>query len=247
VARDDTHRRIRENLKRVEERIEQACAQAGRHRDEVTLVAVTKTRSLEEVLAAYACGLCHLGENRVEELETRRPEVAQAVASDPPSWHMIGHIQSRKAARAAAVSDVVHSVDSFRLAQRLEHAAAALGRVLPILIEVNVSGEAAKYGFDAATPAAEGELMQTLGQMEELAHLSVQGLMTMAPIVPEPELARPVFARLRQLRERLRQELPYSSWAQLSMGMTDDFTVAIQEGATLVRIGRAIFAPPNEA
>lgn len=246
MARDETYQRIRDNLARVEERIARACAQAGRRRDEVTLVAVTKTRSLPEVLAAHACGLRDLGENRVEELEARRPQVAEALGGDLPTWHMIGHIQSRKAARAAAVSDLIHSVDSIRLAQRLEGAAAEQERVLPVLIEVNVSGEAAKYGFAAASTAAEDSLIAELEQLEELAHLSVQGLMTMAPIVADPELARPVFARLRRLGERLRQELPFSRWGHLSMGMTDDFPVAIQEGATMVRIGRAIFAPPNE-
>ncbi len=243
MAPDEVCLRIRANLERIEGRILRACDRAGRARGEVTLVGVTKTRSPAEVEAAYACGLRHLGENRVEELEARRSAPGPWLAQEPPTWHMIGHIQSRKAARAVAVSDRIHSVDSLRLAQRLDRAAAEAGRVLPVLLEINVSGEASKYGFDASTPAAEDALLAEAAQLEGFAHLEVQGLMTMAPVVAEPEQARPVFARLRLLRERLRRELPFSTWRELSMGMTDDFEVAIQEGATLVRIGRAIFAP----
>ncbi len=244
---DQTYQRIRTNLERVEARIALACARAGRRRDEITLVAVTKTRPLAEVLAACACGVIHLGENRVEELEARRPEVAAALEPEAlPTWHMIGHIQSRKAPRAVAVADVIHSVDSIRLASRLNRAAAEVHRLVPVLVEVNVSGEATKYGFDAVSPEAEDALVAELEQLAQFSHLSFQGLMTMAPLVPDAELTRPVFARLGRLRERLQRELPFSNWPELSMGMTDDFPVAIEEGATMVRIGRAIFAPPNE-
>jgi hypothetical protein len=247
MATGEARRRISANLARIEARIARACAQAGRERREVTLVAVTKTRTWDEVLAAHACGLRHFGENRVEELETRLPKARTSLGQELPTWHMIGHIQSRKAARAVAISDLIHSVDSLRLAERLDRAAAEAGRTLPVLLEINVSGEAAKYGFDAATAGPEDALVAELARLEGLAHLSVQGLMTMAPIVADAEQARPVFGRLRLLRERLQRELAFSGWHELSMGMTDDYVIAIQEGATLVRIGRAIFEPQDQA
>lgn len=240
---DDAYRRIRANLDQVEARIADACAQARRDRREVTLVAVTKQRSRDEVLAAYRCGLRHLGENRVEELEAKLPLVGESLAHDRPLWHMIGHVQTRKAARAVAASDMIHSVDSIRLAQRLDRAAAEAGRIVPVLLEVNVSGEASKFGFDAATDEAMDAVVAEVGQLAGLTHLDVRGLMTMAPLVADPEEARPVFRRLRLMRDRLRQELPYTPWRELSMGMTDDYQVAITEGATMVRIGRAIFGP----
>jgi hypothetical protein len=234
---------IAANLRAVQRRIEAACARAGRQPSEVTLVAVSKTRPLEELRAASACGVRHLGENRVEECEEKAPILRQEPATAGLTWHLIGHIQSRKAARAALLADVIHSVDSLRLAERLERAAAELGRKLPVLLEINVSGEESKFGLAAWDEPTQQALLRELEGLATLTHLEVRGLMTMAPIVPAPEQARPVFARLRALRERLRGALGFSGWEDLSMGMTDDFEVAIEEGATLVRIGRAIFGP----
>jgi len=231
------------NLKRVQQRIEGACARVGRGRKEVTLVAVTKTRSIEEIRLAYRCGLRDFGENRVEEADLKVPELREDFADDPPTWHMVGHVQSRKAKRAVALADVIHSVDSLRLARRLDRFAAEMGKRLPILVEVNVSGEASKYGYPAWDASTRAAFMVNARELASLTHLEVRGLMTMAPVVADPEFARPVFRRLGQLRDVLRDQAPFSSWAELSMGMTDDFEVAIEEGATMVRIGRAIFGP----
>ena len=231
------------NLERVEKRIGDACTRAGRRRDEVTLVAVTKTRSIQEIRVAYQSGLRHFGENRVEEAEPKLPELREGFADDPPTWHMVGHVQSRKAKRAVALADVIHSVDSLRLARRLDRFAAEMGKRLPILVEVNVSGEASKYGYPAWNASTRAAFINEARELKALTHLQVRGLMTMAPVVVDPELARPVFRQLGQLRDALREQAPFSSWPDLSMGMTDDFEVAIEEGATMVRVGRAIFGP----
>lgn len=233
---------IRANLNEVERRIAWACARAQRNWREVTLVAVTKTRSLGEIITAYRCGVRHLGENRIEEAEAKLVHLRSALRLDAPTWHMIGHVQSRKARLVVEQMDMVHSVDSLRLATRLDRFAAELGKRMPVLLELNVSGEASKEGYAAWD---DGSLELFVGQqvapLAQLANLEVRGLMTVAPIVDDPEQARPVFQRLRAVRDLLRQKHPFSAWEELSMGMTDDFEVAIEEGATLVRLGRAIF------
>ena len=234
---------IRQNLNQVEWRIARACARAGRNHSEITLVAVSKTRTLGEIISAYRCGLRHFGENRVEELAPKVKHLASAFSQDGIIWHMIGHVQSRKARLAAELSHIVHSVDSVRLATRLDRFAGELGKHLPVLLELNVSGEASKYGFPAWDEASFQAFLAQARTLEKLTHLRVRGLMTMAPIVSDPEETRPVFRRLRELRDRLVEELPFTDWAELSMGMTDDFEVAIEEGATMVRLGRAIFGP----
>jgi PLP dependent protein len=232
--------RIGANLAQVEERIAAACRRAGRERAEVTLVAVTKTRSLDEIVAAYHCGLRHFGENRVEEAAEKVPALRATFDRDPATWHMIGHVQSRKARDAASLADVVHSVDSTRLAARLDRFAGEADKRLPILLEVNVSGEESKYGFPAWDEVGCDALTEAARQIAALPSLDARGLMTMAPIVADPEEARPVFARLRRLRDALRA-VTSLGWPELSMGMTDDYAVAVEEGATMVRIGRAIF------
>ena len=242
---DELERSIAANLEGVERRIAAACARVGRKRGEVTLVAVSKTRSIAEILAAYRAGVRHLGENRVEEAEEKVPALRESFAADPVIWHMIGHVQSRKARGAVEFCDVIHSVDSLHLAARLDRFAAEMGKQVPILLEVNVSGEASKYGFAASDLTMHADLSGQVEQLAALVHLRVEGLMTMAPIVADPEQARPVFRALRQLRDELRDRFTFSSWAELSMGMTDDFEVAIEEGATMVRIGRAIFGPAS--
>ncbi len=241
---------IGSNLAAVDEQIRAACSRCGREREEVTLVAVTKTRPVAQILNAYACGVRDFGENRVEEAEEKRPifdeeGAGHHVAADPPRWHMIGHVQSRKAATAVAVSDLVHSVGSMRLARRLDRFAGEEQRILPVLLELNVSGEESKYGFPAADDQALKVFVDEIEELQEMEHLAVRGLMTMAPIVPDAEIARPVFRRLREVRDRLRERLPWSDWSELSMGMTDDYVVAIEEGATIIRVGRAIFGPAD--
>ncbi len=242
---DELERSIAANLEGVERRIAAACARVGRKRGEVTLVAVSKTRSIAEILAAYRAGVRHLGENRVEEAEEKVPALRESFAADPVIWHMIGHVQSRKARGAVEFCDVIHSVDSLHLAARLDRFAAEMGKQVPILLEVNVSGEASKYGFAASDLMMHADLSGQVEQLAALVHLRVEGLMTMAPIVADPEQARPVFRALRQLRDELRDRFTFSPWTELSMGMTDDFEVAIEEGATMVRIGRAIFGPAS--
>ncbi|NLG48521.1 MAG: YggS family pyridoxal phosphate-dependent enzyme [Chloroflexi bacterium] len=236
---------LRTNLERVEQRILQACQRAGRRREDITLVAVSKTRSLDEIAAVYQQGIRHFGENRVEEAEGKIPVARERLAPDPVTWHMIGHLQSRKAATAAGLFDMIQSVDSNKLANRLNRLVGEIepGTKLPILLEVNVSGEASKYGYAAWDDAGRAAFIQEARQLAECEHLLVRGLMTMAPIVEDQEQARPVFRKLRELRDALREAAPYSTWPDLSMGMTDDYPVAIEEGATIIRVGRAIFGP----
>lgn len=229
---------LKQRIAAVQERIAAAARRAGRAAHEVTLVAVTKTQGPEVVAAAYAAGLRVFGENRVEEAIPKVHQVAALLgeaAAAELRWHMIGHLQSRKAADVFPWAAMVHSVDSVKLAARLSRLAVAGGRLLPILLEVNVAAEPSKYGFAVA------ELAAGVEQIAGLPGLQIQGLMTVAPIAADPETVRPVFAALRRLRDELARRFPGLDWRHLSMGMTDDFTVAVEEGATIVRIGRAIF------
>ncbi|HNS49610.1 MAG TPA: YggS family pyridoxal phosphate-dependent enzyme [Anaerolineae bacterium] len=222
-------------------RISAAASRARRDPAAVCLVAVCKTVPIDTIRAAYDLGLRHFGENRVEEAATK-------AALLPPdiTWHMIGHIQSRKAKQVLLSMQVVHSVDSVRLAARLDRLSAQRPERLPVLVQINVSGEASKGGFGASgwlkDPEGRQRLFSSIGQVVALPHIKVEGLMTIAPIVADAEDARGVFIALRRLRDELRDTFPDTDWRNLSMGMTDDFEVAIEEGATMVRIGRAIFA-----
>lgn len=229
---------LRDNIGQVRKRIAAAEGRAGRP-GQVTLVAVSKTHPAEMVAQAYCLGLRVFGENRVEEAAPKAEAVrallsARFGAEAPIEWHMVGHLQSRKAADVLPWASLVHSVDTVKLARRLSRALRD-GRSLPILLEVNVSGEKSKAGF---RPEEVADAVQAIA---DLPLLRIEGLMAMAPIVEDPEQARPVFRQLRQLREQLARRYPALPWTHLSMGMTDDFEVAIEEGATLVRIGRAIF------
>lgn len=234
---------IAENIKRVQEIIAQACVRVNRDPDEVTLIAVSKTHPAEVVLEAVATGVQHFGENRVEEAENKIL-VVNARTSVLLMWHMIGHIQSRKAKNIVPLFQQVHSVDSFKLAGKLSSLAVERDIRLNIFLEINVSGEEAKHGIRAtgweSNPGVRESVWLEVGQILTLPGLRVRGLMTMAPIVENMEQSRPVFASLTALRlglaESFQVDLP-----DLSMGMTDDYPVAIEEGATMVRIGRAIF------
>lgn len=219
------------NIARVRSVIAEAARRAGRSPEEITLVAVTKTHPVELVQVAYNLGVTDFGENRVQEA---LPKI-EAFHPRDVRWHMIGHLQSNKAKKAASAFYCVQSVDSLHLAQALNRHAGERGIRMPVLLQVNVSGEASKEGVALAEAPAVAR------QIIALPHLQVEGLMTIAPLVEDPEEVRPVFRELRLLRERLREELPASDWQHLSMGMTDDYRVAIEEGATIVRIGRAIF------
>jgi pyridoxal phosphate enzyme (YggS family) len=238
---------LEKNLQLVQQRIADAATRAKRDPSEIALVAVSKTFPVEMILAAHALSVQHFGENRVEEAAQKIPSVNQQLSqppnhltTQPPNitWHLVGHLQSRKVKDAASLFDLVHSIDSVALARRLNDRVSALGKTMPILLEVNVSGEATKYGF---TPAPLEAFFEMTGEILALPRLDVQGLMTIAPIVAHPDDARPYFGMLRELRDELRARFPERAWQHLSMGMTDDFQVAIAEGATIVRIGRAIF------
>ena len=236
---------VARNLAQVQERIAEAALRAGRNPTDVILVAVAKTFPAQAVVAAYQAGARHFGENRVEEGVTKIPAVRAAITGSQPIWHMVGHVQSRKARGAVVHFDYVHSVDRLKVARRLGRFAQEAGRTLPVLLECNVSGEETKFGFDLSgweqDAARRGAFFTAVEEALALPGLAVRGLMTMAPFVDDPQTVRPVFVSLRSLLDALRERFPAGDWRHLSMGMTDDFEVAIEEGATMVRIGRAIF------
>lgn len=221
---------IADRVAEVRSRIVRAAARAGRDPATVTLVAVSKTVPPPRIYAAYLTGVRDFGENRVEEGLPKQAELPADMV-----WHMIGHIQSRKARDVVGHFGLVHSVDRLDLAETLHRRAEATDVLVPVLLEVNVSGEATKAGF------APADVDGAVRAVNLLPRLQLRGLMTMAPIVTDPEAARPVFRGLRELRDRLSAAWPQARLDDLSMGMTDDFEVAIEEGATLVRVGRAIF------
>ncbi len=212
---------VAQRLTLVRERVAQAAERSGRSPAEVTIVAVSKFFPTQAIEEAAAAGIAHIGENRVQEAAAK----VSSLRHLPVTWHMIGHLQTNKAKTALELFDIIQTVDSLRLAEALSRRA---DRAIPVLLEVNVAGEASKFGLSPQ------EVPQTAEAVARLPHLDMRGLMTMAPLVSDPEEVRPVFRELRRLRDAL-------GLTELSMGMTDDFEVAIEEGATLVRIGRAIF------
>ena len=227
--------RLGGNIARVRREIGEAARRVGRSPGEITLVAVSKTVAVELVKIAYNLGVSDFGENRVQDA---LPKIAEF---HPPGmrWHLIGHLQSNKAGKVVSAFDAVQSVDSLRLAQALNRHAEEEGKVLSVLLQVNVSGEASKEGM--TVDEVEDKAVGAARQIVALPCLKAHGLMTIAPLVDDAEKVRYVFRGLRALQMRLRQDVPEGSWDDLSMGMTDDYRVAIEEGATIVRIGRAIF------
>lgn len=223
------------NIVTIQERIAQAAHRAGRRSEDIALMAVSKTHPPEKIREAYAAGLRLFGENKVQEFAGK----FGALKDWPDAkFHMIGHLQSNKAAKAAELFSAVDSVDSLRLAEKLNTVATAENKQLAILIEINIAGEAAKSGIAPGSP----ELQALLQAAPRLEHLSFRGLMTVPPIADDPEAARPFFKRLRALRDQIAaQHLPSIGLDELSMGMSHDFEVAIEEGSTCVRVGTAIF------
>ena len=219
---------IAENIREVQRRIERACVRSHRSPDEITLVAVTKGFGPQVIRAAYDSGIRDFGENRVQEAEGKITQLSELRPTI--TWHMVGHLQSNKAKAAVQLFDIIHSVDTVRLAGVLSK---IVKKPLPILLEVNVSGEQTKAGFAAK------EVESSIVDLKRLMNLNVLGLMTVVPMAADPEEVRPVFRKLREIRDSL-------GLGHLSMGMTDDFEVAIEEGATMVRIGRAIFGERRE-
>jgi pyridoxal phosphate enzyme (YggS family) len=223
--------RLASNIARVRATIAGAAEHGGRSPHDITLVAVSKTKPLNLVKIAYTMGITDFGENRVQDAQAK-------IAEFHPQglrWHMIGHVQSNKATRVATLFDYVQSVDGLHLAQLLNKHAAEQHKHLPVLLQVNVAGERSKEGMTLE------EAPVLARQIVALPQLEVLGLMTIAPLVSDAEEVRPVFRSLRKLRDRLREEVMESVWQHLSMGMTDDYAIAIEEGATIVRVGRAIF------
>jgi PLP dependent protein len=220
---------IRENVERVRERIARAAQRAGRRPDDVLLIGVSKTVDVARIRTALAAGLRALGENRVQEAKTKVTEVGR-----PAAWHLVGHLQTNKVRDALEIFDVIHSLDRLELARELERRATSRGLAVEALLQVNVAGEATKGGF---APDAVGEALEAIAK---LPHVHVTGLMAIPPEGERPEDSRPWFRRLRELAER--HGVP-----RLSMGMSGDFEVAVEEGATMVRVGTAIFGarPPR--
>jgi pyridoxal phosphate enzyme (YggS family) len=226
---------IVDNIVLVRERILAAARRAGRDPDDVTLMAVSKTFSAERIREAYDAGLRVFGENRVQEFAGKFDAVSELHGAE---WHLIGHLQSNKAAKAVELFSAVDSVDSLRLAERLNAAAEKLGKAMPVLIEINVGGEEAKSGITLGSD----ELERFLLGASQWKNLAIRGLMTVPPYTDDPEDARPFFRSLRKIREQIAaRHLPNVSMEALSMGMSHDFEVAIEEGSTCVRVGTAIF------
>jgi hypothetical protein len=219
---------IADNLRSVTQRIEQAACKAGRSGSDITLVTVTKNRGVAEIREAIAAGATDLGENYVQEAEEKFGKLGRAAR-----WHMIGHLQRNKARHAVEVFDLIHSVDSVELGREIGRRAIALDKRIDVLVEARISGEATKFGVEPDDAIA---LADALSDTEGIR---VCGLMGMAPFVPDPQDTRPYFNRLRELWDKL----PDEQRLYLSMGMTQDFEVAIEEGSNMVRIGTAIFGP----
>jgi hypothetical protein len=221
---------VKENLLRVMEKIEKAARKIGRDPNEIKLVAVSKTVEVARIMEAIEAGVSILGENYVQEAQKKIEEIGR-----PVSWHFIGHLQTNKAKYAIRLFDMIHSLDSVPLAEELNRRAEQADRVMKVMIEVNLSKEATKFGTD------EEVVVNLAKRVQNLNHLSLEGLMTMPPYFDSPELSRPYYIALRELKEKMVKEgVPMKD---LSMGMSNDFEIAIEEGATYVRVGTAIFGP----
>jgi hypothetical protein len=236
--------KLAENLERLEDAISQACRRVGRSRGDVQLMAVSKTYPAAAIVEAAALGLRLFGENRVQEFAAKAPDLAAlradgsiAAEDEPIRMHLIGHLQSNKALRAAELFDAVDSVDSLRLAERLNEAARKLGKHLPVLIEVKLSPEDSKEGLEPKS----AEAVQLLERLSDLENLKPRGLMTIAPWGVENDVTRACFRSLREWRERWTEAYPRLNLDALSMGMSGDFGIAIEEGATCIRVGTALF------
>lgn len=225
---------LTERIALVNERIVQACRRSGRSSSEVKLVAVTKMTTVETIMDALQCGLHNFGENRVQDFLTKYKEI-----SEDAEWHLIGHLQRNKAKYLVGKVDMIHSLDRLSLARLLDRLSEVQGHPWQVLVQVNVSGEDTKYGLSPE------ELPEFLDVVQDLRGINVLGLMTIAPYEDDPERVRPVFKDLRLLREKMSQTRPSFDLQHLSMGMTNDFEIAVEEGATMVRVGSAIFSDLN--
>ena len=230
-----------DRLAAVEEKIEAACRRAGRDRKDVRLMAVSKTHPSEAIVEAVQAGITLFGENRVQEFERKREDLLSSNIAVKPGIevHLIGHLQSNKSAKAAQIFSAIDTVDSLKLAERLNDAAAHRGRKLSLLLEIKLSPEETKTGLDA-----EGrELHALLERAPDFTSLQICGLMTVPPLDDNPDTARVCFRQLRELRDKLTQNYPALDLSELSMGMSGDFEIGIEEGSTLIRVGTALFGP----
>lgn len=228
---------IKSNFQKVLERIERAALSSGRDPDDIKIVVVSKEKPIKTVHNAISAGIRIFGENYADEAVSKINSIIQYPNLQ---WHMIGHIQSRKARLVIEYFDYVHSLDSIKLATRLNKYAQDTNKIMPILIEFNISGEESKYGFPAWKEDAWHELLPSIEQVLESTHLVTRGLMTIPPYFTNPERSRPYFQKLGRLQRFLQSNFPNKNWTELSMGMSADFEIAIDEGATWVRIGQAI-------
>jgi PLP dependent protein len=229
---------LSERLAFINQRIASACERAGRSVSEVTLVGASKTVAPSLIGSAIESGLRVLGENRVQEAAPKIAELRDAISQHHVHWHLIGHLQSNKARRAVELFDAIQSVDSFKLSERLDKIAGELGKRLPVMIEVNLGGEASKSGV------VSGEVLSLCEQTDKFRNLELMGLMAVPPLLEDPQEMRPFFRRLRDLHDQAKRAgIVGEQFKELSMGMSNDFEVAIEEGATFVRIGTAIFGP----
>ena len=228
---------IRENYQHTLNQIADAAHKSDRAPDEIRLVVVTKSQPVEVLQAAVEAGVRIFGENYPEEAVTKMQSLAEQSGVE---WHMIGHVQSRKARLVADHFALLHSLDSLKLAQRLDRFAAERDRVLPVLLEFNVGGEESKSGWNASDTNQWEAWMPEIADLLALPNLRVHGLMTMPPLGIDPEDSRPFFLRLRRLRDHLATQFPEADWHELSMGTSADYNIAVEEGATLVRVGTAI-------
>lgn len=233
---------IEENYAKVVDQIRHAAGLVHRDPDQIRLVVVTKNHPVEHIALAVQAGIKLFGENYVEEALSK---ISAFQPSENIEWHMIGHVQSRKARLVCEHFDLLHSLDSLKLANRLDRSGAELNKKLPVLLECNVSGEESKNGFPAWDEANWPNLCMELEQIAALGNIEIVGLMTMAPFFDAPELARPSFRKLRELRDYLSPKISCATWDLLSMGMSGDFEAAVQEGATILRIGTAIMGSRN--
>lgn len=231
---------IRKNFESVNERIRQAANSAGRSPEEVQLIVVTKGHSLNSVYDVIRAGAKRLGENYIDE---SIPKILATSEITDLEWHMIGHVQSRKARLVSEHFRWIHSLHSFKLANRLDRFVEEQKHGLSVLIEVNISGEESKFGYPASDQIDWEKLVEDLHPVLSLSNIRVRGLMTMPPFTSDPDEVRPYFQKLRRLQQFLARVFPSNEWNELSMGMSTDFEVAIQEGATMVRVGQAILGP----
>lgn len=231
---------IAENYHKVLSRIRQTAQQAGRNPESVRMVVVTKTHPVETIKSVLAAGARILGENYAEDAI---PKIGALAGYPGIEWHMIGHIQSRKARFVCESLDYVHSLDSLKLAHLLDRLCGERGKRMPVLLECNISGESSKSGWPAWSEEAWNELLPAFSEIASLPNIHTCGLMAIPPLDVVAEEARPYFKKLKRLSEFLASNIPSANWDELSMGMSGDFEVAIQEGATWVRVGQAIFGP----